>query len=111
MSLFLLVPPDCCRDGGQRQVAVVRFGPLEAVSPDAAMHHIDAAAASMEVADARLGDTSGGQDPDARGMVQPALLSQTWAAQAHMAAGAGGDNSGARGLPPCLPTLQASPAS
>lgn len=50
----------CCRDGVQRHVSLVRFGPLEAVSPDAAVHHIDAVAAAMETADAGMGETSGG---------------------------------------------------
>lgn len=52
--------PTACRDGSQRHVSLVRFGLLEAVSPDAAVHHIDAAAAAMETADAGLGETSGG---------------------------------------------------
>lgn len=38
----------------------MRFGPLEAISPDAAVQHIDAAAAQMEAGDAGLGGASGG---------------------------------------------------
>lgn len=49
------------RDGAQRQVSVVRFGPLEALSPDAAVLHIDAAAAAMQTSDAGLGEASGGE--------------------------------------------------
>lgn len=47
------------REGAPRQVSIVRFGPLEALSADAAVHHIDAAAAQMQAADAGLGDCSG----------------------------------------------------
>ncbi|KAL4457300.1 hypothetical protein ABPG75_012165 [Micractinium tetrahymenae] len=47
------------RDGMQRQVSLVRFGPLEAISPEAAVHHIDAAAAAVEAVDGGLGDTAG----------------------------------------------------
>ena len=70
------------------------------------MHHIDAAAASMEVADARLGDTSGAQ----QAVGVPACM-QPWA-RADMAQEQLRLASDACVLPSFpLPTVQASPAS